>query len=320
MKNRDEINIYWANLCILNRMEGEKMTAYAQKWAKPKEEFFSPIIHLLGETAEVDIYQKLENDIKSGALGFDAIVSTRLDLFYSSNYLQSFKNDFLPLKNRFKLRPEIEALGVMDPAGLFLPVVVLPHFIIVNTKILNTDAPRSLEDLLKPEWAGRVLVGPPELPSAKSILLAVWYLFGDRGLETAVQNWRKKSAPSAARHSVVKDEAPIAILPGIFGGAGPDDRIKKIIPLEGSPVLPSFASVKHSENEDAVIDFLKYSALSTDFIDFYRSQAFAYPAFQDVSLPENIDSGLRMIFPSWDWINKQDFQYFEKVISALKFS
>jgi ABC-type Fe3+ transport system substrate-binding protein len=199
----------------------------------------------------------------------------------------------------------------MDPAGLFHPLVVLPHFIIANTKLLDgSSLPESFAELLEPKWEGKVFLGAAELPSAKSVLFSMWYLFGDEGLEICVKNWRQKSAPSAARHGLVKDEFPIAFFPGIFGGPGPDDKLVRIQPREGASVLPSYAAVKRSTIEKETLEFLKASALHKEFIEFYRTQALAYPADPAVDLPENLSPEEKMFFPEWEWILSRDMEYF----------
>lgn len=313
------MKIYWANLCILNRMEGEKMEAAAESWSENQNSGSrSPRMIYLGDTEEIGMYEKLESDLADGGADFDILVSTRFDVFCSKKYLQGIKKQLLPLSGNFSLRPEIEELGVADPDGLFLPLVVLPHFIVANTKLLGSDEePRSLEQLLEPRWEGKVFVGSTELPSAKSVLFSVWHRFGEAGLEAAVRNWRQKSAPSAARHGLVKDQFPVALLPGVFGGPGPDDKLVQITPIEGAPVLPSFAAVKHSADSDRAVDFLKASAASPEFIEFYRTQAHAYPASPDVARPENTSGEIKMIFPPWEWILQQDMDYFEDACSRM---
>jgi len=304
------MNIYWANLCILNRMEAEKMEEAAVLWSKGRE--VTPNMVYLGDTEEIGMYEKMDNDIAREELGFDIIVSSRFDLFCSKKYLQSYKDRLLPIGRLFPVREEIKTLGLLDPDELFHPLAALPHYIMANTRLLGIDGfPHSFEELLQPKWEGKVFLGSTELPSAKAVLFSIWYLFGNEGLESAVKNWRQRSAPSAARHGLVKDEFPIALLPGIFGGPGPDDKLVRITPNEGAPVLPSWTAIKKSPIQDDCLDFLKHSALQTEFSEFYRSQALAYPTDPGVSLPETLTADEKMIFPPWEWIFKQDMDYFE---------
>ncbi len=318
IKETSPIQVYWANLCILNKMEGQKMEAAGDEWSAKKADCSVPEMIYLGDTAEVGMYEYLQNDLKKGTVNFDLIVSSRFDIFCSKKYLLGIKDQLLPIAENFSLRPETKELGVADPEGLFHPLVLLPHFIVANTKLLKQDEiPKGLSELLQPEWDGKVFLGATDLPSAKAVLFSVWHLFGSEGLEKAVKNWRQKSAPSAARHGLVKDQFPIALLPGVFGGPGPDDKLQQITPEEGAPVLPSFAAVKRSDNSDNAVDFLKASAAAPEFIEFYRTQAHAYPAATGTELPENSSGEMKMIFPPWEWILKQDMDYFEDACKRM---
>jgi ABC-type Fe3+ transport system substrate-binding protein len=305
------LNVYWANLCILNRMEGEKMEAAGDCWSQSGRGPAPKMIYL-GDTAEVGMYEKVSADISSGELGFDMLVSTRFDLFCSSRYLAPFKDDFLTLRGQLPIRSEIEEKGIMDREGKFYPLVLLPHYMVVNSHLLDKmDFPGSLKELLDPRWKGKVFLGSTDLPSAKSVLFSIWYLYGNEGLESCVKNWRQRSAPSAARHGLVKDEFPVALLPGVFSGTGPMDKLIQITPIEGSPLLPSYAVVRKSSSQDRTLHFLKNSVGTREFIEFYRDQAMAYPVHPEVGIPADWSGTDSMLFPPWEWIEKQDMGYFE---------
>ena len=304
-----KMRIYWANLCILNRMESERMAASAEAWSPGRK--CSPEMVYLGDTEEIQMYEQMDRDMAAGKLGFDLLVTTRFDLFCSKKYLQSKREDLFPIGDLFPVRAEIAEANVPDPHGLFFPLAVLPHYIVVNTDLVDIEnCPRRLEELLSPKWEGQVFLGATDLPSARSVLFNMWYLFGKEGLETCVSNWRRKSAPSAARHGLVKGNIPVAVLPGIFAGPGPADNLQSFWPEEGAPVLPSYAAVKKSSYTEETIDFFVNSAGSKQFSDFYRNQGFAYPTRIETTPPEiALDKG-PMLFPDWDWILDRDMDYF----------
>lgn len=317
-KAKEELEIYWANLCILNRMEAEKMEKAAKKWESDNS--YAPKMVYLGDTEEVKMYEKMDMDMAKGKLGFDLLISSRFDLFCSNKYLQSHKDELYPLGDLFPVREEVRNSGVVDPSGLFHPLVILPHFTVVNTKLVEKkNIPGSLEDLLDPSLAGKVFLGATELPSAKSILFAMWYKFGKKGLETCVRNWRQKSAPSAARHGLVKDEIPIALLPGIFAGPGPDDKLIAVRPKEGAPVLPSYAAVRKSDKSEAIVDFITNSVARPEFVEFYRDQALAFPSDPSIEPPELLGGEGSMFFPDWDWVMEQDMEYFDYACERVPF-
>jgi ABC-type Fe3+ transport system substrate-binding protein len=291
-------------------MERDMMENAAEVWGKEKLLF--PEMVYLGDTEEVQMYEQLESDIARGSLGFGCIVSSRFDLFCSPKYLQSFTEDLLPIAGEFPIRNEVAASGVLDPLGLFYPLVVLPHFIVCNSNLLKPNTmPRNLADLLDPCWEGKIYMGSTELPSAKSFLFAMWYKFGNDGLETCVRNWRQLSAPSACRHGLMKDRFPVGLLPGIFTNPGPGDKLLPIWPSEGAPVLPSYAAVKRSEYEQDILEFLRISAASNEFLRFYTEKGLAYPSNPAVNPPEELEDRTDFFFPAWEWIVEQDMEYFE---------
>jgi len=309
IEGRKDMNIYWANLCILNRRESEMMEAAAEAWKADGD--LDPRMIYLGNTEEVKMYEQMDRDMASGSLGFDLLVTTRFDLFCSHRYLQGRTENILPMGDVLPLRDEVKRAGVPDPDGLFFPLALLPHYIVCNADMMpGGDCPTSLEELLDPVWAGKIFVGATDLPSARAVLFTVWYNFGKEGLEACVRNWRQKSAPSAARHGLVKGECPIALLPGIFAGPGPGDTLVAVWPEEGAPVLPSFAAVRKSEYADQVVDFFLRSAGSREFSVFYRDQGFAYPVDPGVDPPDIGRNRGQMIFPDWEWILGQDMDYF----------
>ena len=312
----DRFSVYWANLCVLNRMERDKMDSSAEVWGKEKKLF--PEMLYLGDTEEVQMYEQMETDIARGKLGFDCIVSSRFDLFCSPKYLQSFTDDLLPIADEFPIRDEVAASGVLDPLGLFYPLVVLPHFIVCNMDLIGTgEKPVSLADLLDPFWEGRVYMGSTELPSAKSFLFAMWYKFGNDGLETCVRNWRQLSAPSACRHGLMKDRFPVGLLPGIFTNPGPGEKLLPVWPAEGAPVLPSYTAVQKSKHDQDIIEFLRVSAASDEFVRFYTEKGLAYPSHPAVEPPEEYGGNTGFFFPAWEWILEQDMEYFEDACSRV---
>jgi ABC-type Fe3+ transport system substrate-binding protein len=313
-----ELNIYWANLCILNRMEKERMKVFIKDYQADNKP--SPNVIYLGNTDEVHIYEQMDKDLESGDIKFDIMISNRFDLFCFRKYLDKYKDKLYPISGIFPVRDQIKECGVMDPFGFFYPLIVLPHLIVCNLKLIDAkDVPGSLEELLEPKWAGKVFIGSTELASARSVLFAIWYKFGSKGLETCVRNWRQKSAPSAVRHGLVKKECPIGILPSIFTGPGPGDILTAVFPKEGVPVLPSYCAVKKTDYSDEAVNFLSKSAASIDFIAFYKDNGFAYPATPEVDLPDMFTAETKIFFPDWDWALKQDIEYFYDACSRVPF-
>lgn len=312
----DNKKLYWANVCILIRKEREEIEAAAAKWSAEKGTSYEMVF--LGDTEDIRIHERLRAELDNGLLGFDALVSTRFDVFCSRGYLLGARDGLFPIGHSFPIRPEVRRVGVEDPWGLYFPLAILPHFIVRNAEVFpGTPSPRSLSDLLDPFWAGHVVVGNTEMPSGMAVLFSMWYLFGDAGLETCAKNWRQKSAPSGARHGLLKGEYAVAILPGVFSGPGPSGGIDAIKPSEGSPVLPSYAAVKAGPGQDDAAAFLGAALVDGPMGRSYRELAFAVVSNPTVPLPDVVEPEDKFLFPDWDWIQKQDMEYFKATIKRL---
>ncbi len=270
----------------------------------------------LGDTEDVQIHEQVERDIDSGALRFGVLVSTRFDLFCSRKYLLGNRDDLQPCGGVLPVRDEITSVGVADPFGLFHPLVVLPHYIVWNSEVLgDRRSSLSLEELLDPYWAGRVVVGNTDLPSGQSVLFTMWFLFGEERLETCVRNWRQKSAPSAVRHGLLKSELPIGLLPAVFAGPGPSGQLSTIKPDEGLPLLPSFVAA--GIGADDPVSFVSRSVGASPFMKFYRDMAHAIVADPTVPLPATADANDTLLFPDWAWIVERDMDHFRDTVRRV---
>ncbi|MDC7242281.1 MAG: ABC transporter substrate-binding protein, partial [Spirochaetales bacterium] len=158
-----EKEIYWANLCVLNRKEAEMMEEASSDWKNNHDESYRMVY--LGDTEETGIHDRLEKDLSRGKAEFSLLVSLRFDLFCSQKYLYGIREDLEPAGNLLPVRDLVRSSGVMDPDGFFQVLAILPHFILYNRDCLGGQSPPlSLETLLKPSWAGKVYIGNTDLP------------------------------------------------------------------------------------------------------------------------------------------------------------
>ena len=317
MEESQELKLYWANVCLLIRMERQHLDDKAEEWTKNSGH---PIdINYLGDTAEVPLREKLTEEAAGGKFEADAVVSTRFDLFCSKNFLAGIPEEFAPLGDDLPLRKSFLNSGICHPQGIFHPVLAVPHLIICNTEKTGPGGhPESLKDLLDTGWESQIVIGDPALPSGRCFLFAMWYLFGDEGLEKIVENVVAKSAPSAARFSIMKDEFKLAILPEIFAGPTQKDNLKRIIPLEGIIALPSYLAIKKRAKE-RLLPFLKEAVYTDYFQEQYVRQGALIPNHETLPPPENL-SGLeeKMFFPKWSWIERRDMNYFDQQCNRVR--
>ena len=95
-----ELNIYWANLCILNRMEKERMKVFIKDYQADNKP--SPNVIYLGNTDEVHIYEQMDKDLEAGDIKFDIMISNRFDLFCFRKYLINIKTNFIQSLEYFR--------------------------------------------------------------------------------------------------------------------------------------------------------------------------------------------------------------------------
>ena len=315
MKEQEK-HVYWANICLLGRMEKEYLNQKAESWQQDNQQDIQ--FSFLGNTEEVVIYDRLAADIEDGHIKADAIVSTRFDLFCWDKYLKNHQDQFRSLSQDLPLADTLKRAGYQHPTGVFHPVLALPHLIMCNTHLVEPEeTPDSFSDLLDDKWASQIVIGDPALPSGKFFLFTMWYLFGNQGLEKIVQNTICKTAPPAARFSVMKDEYKLAILPEIFTGPTPEDNLKRIVPQEGVFGLPSFLAVKQSAED--LLPFLKHALFSDDIQQQYVNQGQVIPNSDTVSPPAAFaDQSTLVKFPDWSWIESQDIDYFDYQCGQVK--
>jgi iron(III) transport system substrate-binding protein len=128
-----------------------------------------PGIHVdVTKTTSQVAFQRLMQDIKSGAVQSDVFTSTDASHFV---YLKE-KGELLKLTpdNATKVAPAFQNI---DPDGYYYVTWAALAAIVYNTnKVKAADAPKNWPDLLDPKWKNQVTVGSPNF----SGMVGVWTL------------------------------------------------------------------------------------------------------------------------------------------------
>jgi iron(III) transport system substrate-binding protein len=188
-------------------------------------------------------------------------------------------------------------------------------------RIEPTAAPSARDDLLDPQWSGRVVIGDPSLCSAAFAIacsLVQFQGFDWDFLEALRENdvMLTDNAGKVAE-MVASGEA----LVGIGAHDAPLRMIKKakkqgvesplaiVWPEDGAIAIPRPIAIVQDANRSP-----ESTALAKEFLDFVLSvqgQKIAtkygfVPVRADVPTPEGIPAELKAITPDWEWIYRHD--------------
>lgn len=191
-----------------------------------------------------------------------------------------------------------------------------------NKKMVKgTDAPSTRNDLLDPQWNGRVVIGDPSLCSASfAIVCGLVQLQGfDWDFLKALRRNEVMLTDSAGK--VAEVVASGEALVGIGVHDAPLRMIKKaqkqgvesplaiVWPKDGAIAIPRPIAIVQDANRSP-----ERTALAKEFLDFVLSvqgQKIAtkygfIPVRTDVPTPEGIPAEFKSITPDWEWIYRHD--------------
>jgi putative spermidine/putrescine transport system substrate-binding protein len=218
--------------------------------------------------------------------------------------------------------------NMKDPDGYWVVAYWGAISFLVNTDLV-TDAPKTWDDLLKPEYKGMICSRDPSQSTyATGSVLAAAYAHG--GDENNVQpgldffkelrdsgNWAQGVVLNVS--SVQKGECPISIVYDFDGFA---KRDATGLPLQ--VIIPSDATVGmyFTEYISAVAPHPNAAKLEQDFFlsdegQIMLAQGYAHPARSDVTLPDEVKSKL---LPESDYGNiyfPTSLDSFSKAMSAI---
>ena len=188
-------------------------------------------------------------------------------------------------------------------------------------RIEPTDAPSARDDLLDPQWSGRVVIGDPSLCSAAFAIVCGlvqlqgfdWdFLEALRGNEIMLTDNAGKVAEMVASGEALvgigTHDAPLRIIKKAKK-QGVESPLAIVWPQEGAIAIPRPIAIVQDANRSP-----ESTALAKEFLDFVLSvqgQKIAtkygfVPVRADVPTPEGIPAEFRSITPDWEWIYRHD--------------
>lgn len=172
-------------------------------------------------TTAVDLIREKAPDIKVNIIaGSSGALLRRIeaekgapgaDLFWSSGFstLEEFKALFTKYNS-----PEVDHLtpslrATESPwVGTNTHVMVL----MINKDVLEDDTPTSWQDVMKPEWKGKVtMADPANSSSAYAQLYGVYSLYGEEGVRKLAANVELQGETSGAYKAVAQGEYPVGL-------------------------------------------------------------------------------------------------------------
>jgi len=307
-----DITVYWNNICLLRRAEENFINEYAKN---------KPEIHI--EYFGLGMPKKLRNQIaddlqKHNEPQADVIVSTDLDVFQDKRLLLDKLDMFADIAGEFTIRDEVKVTGTEYPTEKIATAHVLPMLMCVNEEIAaDMNYPESLKDLCKDEYRGKIVLGGSDTAAGRSIVMSIWYLYGEEYAMKFLQNAAFVSIPAVAYSTcAAKKEFPVCILPSVLAGRG----LKTIFPKDGAPAIPTYVSVRKGAAEGAM-DFLKTVLFGMEMQRFYSERGIILPSHPDIAIsPGLFDSGTicRFLYPDHDFIQNFDMAKFFGIMDSVE--
>lgn len=312
----DNLEIYWSNVCILKKMEKEKLSDWANQWQAQKG--LDVKVNFFGLGEEMYINEKIASELQKGDLAANIVVSTDVNIFQNKELLLGQLDQFQTLKEQLPLRDELAQKEIAHPCGCFQPCAVALIIMIYNNKLVKeTEKPASWADTLKPEWQGKIVFGGAELPAGQGFLRGMWYLHGDKGLEQCVKNYRVVTSPAAVLQAVSKGEFAAGVVPLAFTGRKGLENVTEIWPQEGALAVPSYVAIRKDAPKGA-IDFVKETLFSEEIQELYSKNAFLIPAVPGVFPPDIVmENDFKIVYPKWSWIQQTDMAKLDEMVKKL---
>jgi len=195
--------------------------------------------------------EELMKDVRSAEDLPDIFISAGFETFFSRRLFGKFKEDnvFVDITGE-RINADFEGLGIKDPMGHYSIISVIPSVFMVNIQALgDLQVPKSWEDLLKPEFEGRVALPVGDFDMFNAILLNIYKDFGEEGVIRFAKALYKPMHPSEMVNRNVKKPA-VSIIPFFFTKVNRDVlNTRYVWPEDGSIISPVFMLVKRETLE-----------------------------------------------------------------------
>jgi ABC-type Fe3+ transport system substrate-binding protein len=309
----EALKIYWNNVCLLSRAEEDLINKTCQKLQGQRFEF-----EYFGLGKPLKMHQKIQQDLQAGNVKADALVCTDLDVFYNKKYLHDRLDEYQDLANSFPISNKNLNANTFHPTDRIQPALVIPLVIVVNTALLGKETPpESLYDLTADVWQGKVVFGGMDTSAGRSLLLSLWYLYGEEAMHRFIRNASVTSVPAAAYSAVARGQFPVGIVPSIFAARHGAGTIERIWPTDGAVAIPSYVAIKNN-TPDIVKELLHECLFSQQVQEFFSMRGYMIPVNPKARIPQWVEQNChKTVYPDWEWIKKLDTERFDEICSSL---
>ncbi len=260
----------------------------------------------------------------------------RADVFWSGEVSRT-----LVLKQKGVLQPYVSPAAkdipatVKDRAGYWTGLAPRARVIGYNTKLVRpADAPRSLNDLTKPKWRGKVALSDPRFGTASSWAAALFITWGEKKARQFFEDLKKNDVKVLPGNSVVADQIVRGEI--LVGVTDTDDvwtrkldgkPIDMVYPDQkksgiGTLVIPNSVALirgaRHPEEGKKLIDYLLSAEVEAALA---RSRARQMPVRAFVPVPKGATKLNEVTAMRVDWDKVADAlpRMEERLKSLLRF-
>jgi ABC-type Fe3+ transport system substrate-binding protein len=214
-----------------------------------------------------------------------AAASGYLD-FFRTGFIENAESGYmrgwfssLPLPE--KTHPLFDGLELRDPKNIFSIYGAMPYILVVNHRRLHGQkVPRSIADLIAPEFGESVGVPYREDDISEHLLLSIWKTYGAAGIKALAHNVAKTGhAPELIADIIAhkaadtgEGRACVYLMSWFFANTVPKrDYIEVVWPDDGALFCPLYAVAKTglTEPQKAAAAFLLGAELGQSMADGY---------------------------------------------------
>ena len=294
------ITLYWSNICVLHRWEKAHLDQITTQLASQGIDL---LIRYFGIGYPVRMTEALS---QPNAELPDLIISTDLEVFEDSRIFDKFKENLHDLKAMFPIKQELSEQTFNAWPNL-LPFLVIPLVVCSNANY-QEKSPLSYSEIISTD---HVAFGGIGNSAARSVLKALWDMYGKEDVEFFARRAHITQMPVEAFHAIRQDKVKIGIVPSIYAQTANGKTLLRHYPVEGAIALPSYIAAHKKAPVEAIQQVLKM-LLSREFCDYFVREGSLYCALENsAENPWIAKHNNRFIYPSAQWFSEVSAEQFQ---------
>ena len=285
-----KVVMYWSNICVLHIFERDHIETIRQ-------ELLSLGIDLQTEYFGLGYPTRMSEAMLDPAKPLpDIIISTDLEVFENRELYESYSRDLYEIGTWFPTKKKENYRSLYGDPHL-LPFIAIPMMLYSRDSSWHDT---SLEDLVN----SRIAFGGINNSAAKCIFKYLWAQFGKKTASDFLERCDLYDMPIQGMHAVKTGSAEASLVPSIYALRA--DMIHEFAyPLsDGCIVLPSFAAVRNSIDEETARTIL-FRLLSPSFCNFFVSNGDLISCIEGTSeCHSGAIADAQYLYPNEDWFRR----------------